>query len=280
MTHGVRDTFISLIFIGLLMCYILICYILFSIHQFFFFFVDFSSIAALILGWLWDRTVWMKVWIKAVRWNPKDGHRTGTESKVDSWENQRLLQPDVLKTHVWKFCAELQKKKKKSDSSQFHGLLKPDKKGYLLKRLSTALCLPSLHPLPCQWEPQWLQVFPPCIGGVFLGTEPCFLSAYQQPLCAPPTNLADMALSFRTPQAAAAVTHSQPDLHGCPPPTSLAFDLCPTDPAQPFIIVLFLYSEQIFWMLGISCKSCRKGSVVNILLLCHHHALYRFSSEA
>lgn len=137
------------------------------------------------------------------------------------------------------FCVELQKKRK--IFSFFCSLLKPGKIKDLLERLSAAPCLPSPHPLPCQSSPQRLQVFPLCIGGVFLGTEPCFLSAYQQPLCAPPTNLADMVLSFRTPQAVAAVTHSQPDLHACPPPAPLTFDLCPTDPAQSFI-VLFLNS--------------------------------------
>lgn len=104
---------------------------------------------------------------------------------------------------------------------------------------SLAPCLPSPHPLPCQQQPQRLQVFLPCIGGVFLGTEPCFRSAYQQPLRAPPTNLADMVLSFRTPQAVAAVPHSQPDLHACPPPPPPMFDLCPTDPAQPLLLFYF-----------------------------------------
>lgn len=43
----------------------------------------------------------------------------------------------------------------------------------------------------------WLQGFPMCIYSVFIGTEPCFLSAYQQPPCTPPTNLPDTALGFQ-----------------------------------------------------------------------------------
>lgn len=58
----------------------------------------------------------------------------------------------------------------------------------------------------------WLQGFLMCIYRVFIGAESCFLSAYQQPLCTPPTNLPDTALGFRTPQAWAAVNHSSADL--------------------------------------------------------------------
>ncbi len=36
-----------------------------------------------------------------------------------------------------------------------------------------------------------------CIYSVFIGAEPCFLSAYQQPPCTPPTNLPDSALGFQ-----------------------------------------------------------------------------------
>lgn len=43
----------------------------------------------------------------------------------------------------------------------------------------------------------WLQGFPMCIYSVFIGAEPCFLSAYQQPPCTPPTNLPDTALGFQ-----------------------------------------------------------------------------------
>lgn len=169
------------------------------------------------------------------------------------------------------------KKKKSSDwVSFFDSLLKPGQNNELLQRPSLAPGLPSPHPLLCQWQPQWLQVFSLCIGGVFLGAEPCFLSAYQQPLCAPPTNLADMVLSFRTPQAVAAVTHSQTDLHACPPPPSppppFIFDLCPTDLAQPLLLFYFYIRSKFLGFPEYLGKSCRKGSVVNVLLLCHHHA--------
>lgn len=56
---------------------------------------------------------------------------------------------------------------------------------------------PSLLPHPYQYSSHWLQGFPSCIYRVFIGSEPCFLSAYQQPRCTPPTNFPDTALGFQ-----------------------------------------------------------------------------------
>lgn len=56
---------------------------------------------------------------------------------------------------------------------------------------------PSLLLHPYQYSSHWLQGFPTCIYRVFIGSEPCFLSAYQQPRCAPPTNFPDTALGFQ-----------------------------------------------------------------------------------
>lgn len=173
--------------------------------------------------------------------------------------------------HTSKCCVLRYKKKSSNWVSFFYHLLKLDQHDDLLQRPSLTPCLPSPHPLPCQQQPQWLQVFPLCIGGVFLGTEPCFLSAYQQPLYAPPTNLADMVMSLRTPQAVAAVTHSQPVRHACPPPPPPPLTFVSYWSSSALIIVLFLYSEQMFEILGISCQSCRKDGVVNALVFCHPH---------
>lgn len=86
-----------------------------------------------------------------------------------------------------------------------------------------------------------------------------------------------MVLSFRTPQAVAAATHSQPVLHACPPPPPpLTFVSYWSSSA--FIIVLFLYSEQIFDILGISCKQKRRHDKHSSLL--PPSCVYRFSSEA
>lgn len=67
----------------------------------------------------------------------------------------------------------------------------------------------------------------------------------------------------------AAVAHSQPDLHACPPPFS--FDLCPTDPAQPLLLFYFYIQSKSEGFL--SSKSNGKDTILNVLLLCHYHAL-------
>lgn len=70
----------------------------------------------------------------------------------------------------------------------------------LFSSLHLWLAAPPPHPpppRPYQYSSHWLQGFPTCIYRVFIGAEPCFLSAYQQPRCTPPTNFPDTALGFQ-----------------------------------------------------------------------------------
>lgn len=87
--------------------------------------------------WLWDRTVWMKVWIKAAWWNPKDGHRTGMESR---WTAEKTAHQTggCFKLMYWKHTSECFALRCKRYSlnwvSFFYSLLKPDQNDDLLQR--------------------------------------------------------------------------------------------------------------------------------------------------